>query len=86
MVMDNSEVAEMKMRHYLETLQIIEEQKQMDICSKLLVFMNKIHRNVPLPEQYMRIHVKGGLPQMENGTYLGIIERLADIESLQNIR
>ncbi len=86
MVMDNSEVSEIKMRHYLATLQIIEEQKKMDICSKLLVFMNKIHRNVPLPEQYMRIHVKGGLPRMENGTYLGIIERLADIESLQNIR
>jgi len=86
MVMDNSEVAEIKMRHYLETLQMIEEQKQMDICSKLLVFMNKIHRNIPLPEQYMRIPVKGGLPRMENGTYLGIIERLADIESLQNIR
>ncbi|MBP3476025.1 MAG: hypothetical protein J6K48_06870 [Lachnospiraceae bacterium] len=85
-VIDTSEVAEVKWKRYLDTLHVIEELKKTDICSKMIVFINKARKDSFLPDQIMQVRVRGSLPQLENGTYAGVIDRLAGLESLQNIR
>lgn len=85
-VTDNSEAAEIKWKRYLKALHVIEGLKQAGICSKMVLFINKVNKDCELPEQVMGIRVEGGLPLLQNGTYVGVIERLAAMESFQNIR
>lgn len=86
MVMDYSEIAAYKLQRYLEFVRAAEEVKKLDIISKIHIYFNKTLKNVPLPEQVSQIRVGGAFPLIENGSFTGIIEKIAAIELLQNIQ
>ncbi|MBD5453556.1 MAG: AAA family ATPase [Lachnospiraceae bacterium] len=85
-VLDESRVSAAKFMRYIDTLQLIEEKQKADICSKMVLFYNKILRQENLPEQLYQVRVAGGFPRIENGTYEGIIGRIAGMEMIHNAR
>lgn len=85
-VTEDTEIAEKKLVKYIETLQMAEMQKQTDICSKMVLFYNKVFRQVQLPQQQCQIRIAGSFPQIENGNYEGIIRRLAQLEVIHNVK
>lgn len=84
-ILGDNEVSAAKFARYIEALQLIEEQRKVDICSKMVVFYNKILKQDRLPEQLCQIRVAGGFPGIENGTYGGIVERIAEMEMVRNV-
>ena len=85
-IMDPGEIAELKLKRYLEYMQAVEEVKQMDIISKMSVYYNKTMKSRQLPEQVQGIRTGGTFPLIENGTYAGIIDKIAAMELLQTIK
>lgn len=85
-IMDPGEIAELKLKRYLEYMQAVEEVKQMDIISKMSVYYNKTMKSRQLPEQVQGIRTGGAFPLIENGTYAGIIDKIAAMELLQTIK
>lgn len=83
-VLDESEVSTAKFARYTDTLQLIEEQQKADICSKMILFYNKVIKQENLPAQLCQVRVAGGFPRIENGTYEGIIGRIARMEMIHN--
>lgn len=84
-VTQDNEVAQKKFARYMEALQLVEEHRNVDICSKMIVFFNKVLRQDQLPEKLCQIRTAGGFPRIENGTYDGIVSRIAGMEMLQNV-
>lgn len=85
-IADESKVCEKKLTRYVETLQLIEEKKKADICSKMILFYNKVLNQRELLQKQCGIRVAGGLPKIENGTYEGIIGKLARMEIIHNMK
>lgn len=84
-VLEDNEVSAVKFARYIDALQSIEEQRKVDICSKMILFYNKIFKQERLPEQLCQIRVAGGFPRIENGTYGGIVGRIAGMEMIRNV-
>ncbi len=85
-IADKDRLCEKKLDRYVESLQLIEEQKKVDICSKMILFYNKVLDQRELLEQQSGIRVAGGFPRIENGTYEGIIGKLAQMEMINNMK
>lgn len=85
-VMEDSTISEEKLEKYMATLQVIEMQRKVDICTKMIVFYNKIFKQTQLPEQKCQVRVAGGFPKIENGTYDAVVERLAGMEIIHNMK
>lgn len=85
-VMENRGIASDKFTRYLQTLQMFEKNRKTDICSKFVILYNKILQQAKLPEQVEDVKVMGGIPRLENGSYSEIIDRIAGMDVLQNIR
>lgn len=85
-VMENGGIAPDKFARYLKTIRMFEEGRKTDICSKFVVFYNRILQQARLPEQVDGVKVMGGIPRLENGSYREVIDRIAGMEVLQNIR
>lgn len=85
-VADESKVCEKKLSRYVETLRLIEEKKEADICSKMILFYNKVLNQRELLQKQCGIRVAGGLPKIENGTYEGIIGKLSKMEIIYNMK
>ena len=85
-VMDDSNVSEKKLEKYMAALQAVEKQRKIDICTKMIIFYNKLMKQMQYPRQQRQIRVAGGFPKIENGTYTGIIERLAGMEIIHNVK
>lgn len=85
MLMDKSEIADVKLQRYLKFVQTAEEIQKIDIISKMCIYFNKTLKSVKLPEQMMQIKVGGVFPLIENGDYLGIIDKIAQMELLRGI-
>lgn len=86
MVMDHSEIAAHKLQRYLEFAQAVEEVRKVDIISKIQIYFNKSLKSMQLPEHISQIRVGGAFPLIKNGDYAGIIDKIATMELLQNIR
>lgn len=86
LIMEDQEIARRKLDKYLRAIETIEEQTKTDMCSKMLILYNKINKTRSLPEQVHKIRVAGGFPRLENGTYVGIINRMAEMELFQKIK
>lgn len=86
MVTDNSEIAALKLQRYLEFVQTVEEVKKADIISKIQIYFNKTLKNTQLPEHISQIRVGGAFPMIENGNFAGIIDKIAKMELLQNMK
>lgn len=86
MIMVHEEIAELKLKRYLEYLQTVEEVKQMDIISKMCVYYNKTLKSMNLPENVQGIRIGGAFPLIKNGNYVGIIDKIAAMELLQEIK
>lgn len=86
LVMEEKEIAQKKLEKYLKAIETVEEQTKTDMCSKMVILFNKITKTQSLPEQLHRIRVLGGFPRLENGTYIGIINRIAEMELFQKIK
>lgn len=85
-VMDPEEIAEVKLKRYLEYVQTAEEVRQVDIISKMRVYYNKTLKSMQLPEHVQGIRTGGAFPLIENGNYTGIIDKIAAMELLQNMK
>ncbi len=86
MVMDSSEIADYKLKRYMEFVKAVEEVKKVDIVSKIQIYFNKVLKNMPLPDQISQIRVGGAFPLIENGSFTSVIEKIATMENLQNIQ
>ena len=86
MVMDHSEIASLKLKRYLEFMQTVEEVRKADVVSKMQVYFNRAMKNSQMPEQISQIRVGGAFPLIENGNFTGIIEKISQMELLQNIK
>lgn len=82
---EDDELSTGKFERYLKALQAVESKRKVDICSKMLVAYNKILKQQELPDKLFQIRVAGGFPRIENGTYDGIITRLASMEMIHNL-
>lgn len=51
-----------------------------------LSYFNKSLKSMQLPEHISQIRVGGAFPLIKNGDYAGIVDRIAKMELLQNIR
>lgn len=85
-IVDESRVCEKKLVRYVESLQLVEEQKKADICSKMILFYNKVLNQRELLQKQCGIRAAGGFPKIENGTYEGVIGKLAQMEIIQNMK
>lgn len=85
-VIEKQEICEKKMEKYLRALEAVEEQKKTDICSKMVIFYNKVIKTHTLPEHLHHIRVLGGFPRLENGSYEGIVKRIAGMELFHKIK
>lgn len=85
-VMENQEICEKKMEKYLHALEAVEEQKKIDICSKMVILYNKVIKTQALPENLYQIRVLGGFPRLENGSYEGIVKRIAGMELFHKMK
>ena len=83
-ILDESQVSASKFTRYIDTLQLIEEKQKADICSKMVLFYNKVLKQEDLPEQLCQVRVAGRFPRIENGTYEGVIGRIAGMEMIHN--
>lgn len=83
-ILDESQVSASKFARYIDTLQLVEKKQKADICSKMVLFYNKILKQENLPEQLHQARVAGGFPRIENGTYEGVIGRIAGMEMIHN--
>ncbi len=86
MVTDHSEIAAHKLQRYLKFAQAVEEVRKVDIISKIQIYFNKSLKSMQLPEHISQIRVGGAFPLIKNGDYAGIVDRIAKMELLQNIR
>lgn len=86
MVTEDSEIAESKLKRYLSFIQTVEEIRKVDILSKMRIYYNRTLKGRQLPEQISQIRVGGVFPQIENGDFTGIIDKIAKMELLQSIR
>lgn len=86
MVMDHSEIASLKLKRYLEFMQTVEEVRKADVVSKMQVYFNRAMKNSQMPEQISQIRVGGAFPLIENGNFTGIIDKISQMELLQNIK
>lgn len=86
LVTDHSEVGERKLQRYLAFIQTVEETRKVDILSKMQIYFNRTWKNMQLPEQISQIRVGGMFPQIENGDFAGVINKIAKMELLQTIR
>lgn len=84
-VTNHSEVAEYKLRRYLQFIHTVEETRQVDIASKMCIYFNKIMKGTRIPEHVSQIRVGGAFPMIENGNYAGIVERLSKMQLLQEL-
>lgn len=85
-IIDDTEITKKKLQRYISTLQIIEQKNKADICSKMILFFNKILKHTQLPEQILNIRVGGGFPKIENGTYSGVIDKISGMEIISNVK
>lgn len=85
MITDQSEIAALKLERYLAYIQTMEEIRKIDIISKMCIYFNRTLKNARLPEHISQIRVGGAFPLIENGSYAGIIDRIAKMELLQSI-
>lgn len=85
-VIENSDISDIKLEKYIQSLRVIENQKKADICTKMILFYNKVFRQTALPEQKCGVRVAGSYPKIENGTYAGVIERLSELEVSHNVK
>lgn len=86
LVTDNSEIAALKLQRYLEFVQAVEEVKKVDIISKIQIYFNKIRKGTQTPERISQVRVGGAFPLIENGNFTSIIDKIAQMEMLQNIK
>lgn len=86
MVTDHSEIAAHKLQRYLKFAQAVEEVRKVDIISKIQIYFNKSLKSMQLPEHISQIRVGGAFPLIKNGDYAGIVEKIAGMEMLQNIK
>lgn len=86
MVTDHSEISAHKLQRYLRFVQAVEEVRKVDIISKIQIYFNKSLKSMQLPEHISQIRVGGAFPLIKNGDYAGIIDKIAKMELLQNIR
>lgn len=84
--LEDDVLAREKLERYLKALQAIENKRKVDICSKMLLAYNKVLKQWELPESLFQIRVAGGFPKIENGTYDGVISRLASMEMIHNLK
>ena len=85
-ILDDTENAEKKCERYISTLQIVEQKNKVDICSKMILFYNKVMKHSQLPEQKFQIRIGGSFPKIENGTYDGIINKIAALEIIRGVK
>ena len=85
-IMDDTENVEKKYERYISTLQVVEQKNKVDICSKMVLFYNKVMKHSQLPEQKFQIRVGGSFPKIENGTYDGIIGKIAALEIIRGVK
>lgn len=85
-ILDDSESTDKKFERYMGALQTLEQKNKADICSKMFLFYNKVIKNAQLPEQKFQIRVGGSFPKIENGTYDGIIGKIAGMEIVRNVK
>lgn len=85
-ILDGSESTEKKLERYIGALQTLEQKNRADICSKMILFYNKVMKHVQLPEQKFQIRIGGSFPKIENGTYDGIIGKIAGMEIIRNVK
>lgn len=86
MIMDQSEIAMLKLGRYLEYLHAVEEERQADFISKMRIYFNKTLKSIQIPDKVMEIRTGGAFPLIENGNFAGIIDKIAMMELLQNIK
>ena len=84
--LEDDEISRGKLERYLRALQAVESMRRTDICSKMLLAYNKILKQRELPDSLFQVRVAGGFPRIENGTYDGIISRLASMEMIHNLK
>lgn len=86
MITDFSEMAAVKLQRYIKYAQTMEEIRKVDIISKMQIYFNRTLKNMQLPEQVSQIRVGGAFPLIENGNFAGIVDKIAKMELLQNIK
>lgn len=84
--LEDDELSRGKLERYLKVLQAVEGMRKVDICSKMLLAFNKILKQQELPNSLFQVRVAGGFPKIENGTYDGVISRLASMEMIHNLK
>lgn len=84
-VADDREHTQQKLQHYLETLKLAEQRNQADICLKMQLFYNRVLKQTSLPEQIFGLRIGGAFPKIENGTYDGIVSKIASLEMIRKV-
>lgn len=82
----HSEIAALKLQRYIELIQTVEDVKKVDIISKMQIYFTRTMKNMQLPEHISQIRVGGAFPLIENGNFAGIVDKIAQMELLQNIK
>lgn len=84
--LEDDALSKEKLERYLKALQAVENMRKVDICSKMLLAYNKILKQWELQDRLFQVRVAGGFPKIENGTYEGVISRLATMEMIHNLK
>lgn len=86
MVMEESDIADVKLNKYLQAIQRIENYEKMDISSKLEILLNKGVNNQRTPDTRGGYRVLGTVPQVMNAGYKETVNRISMLEVLDKVR